>query len=59
MDKMKVTYEAMLSLTAEMVWDDAIKKYRTRQIYDAIDQALADGDEAAFQMLTTELKTFE
>lgn len=59
MDKMKVTYEAMLSLTAEMVWDDAIKKYRTRQIYNAIDEALANGDEAAFQMLTTELKTIE
>ncbi|MGZ9584058.1 IDEAL domain-containing protein [Paenibacillus marinisediminis] len=59
MDKMKVTYEAMLSLTAEMVWDDAIKKYRTRQIYEAIDQALVAGDEAAFQMLTTELKAIQ
>ena len=59
MDKMKVTYEAMLSLTAEMVWDDAIKKHRTRQIYEAIDQALEAGDEAAFQMLTTELKTIQ
>lgn len=59
MDKMKVTYEAMLSLTAEMIWDDAIRKHRTRQIYDAIDQALAAGDEAAFQMLTTELKDLQ
>lgn len=31
MDKMKVSYEAMLSLTAEMIWDDAIRKYRTEK----------------------------
>ncbi|WP_195570931.1 IDEAL domain-containing protein [Paenibacillus sp. 1001270B_150601_E10] len=59
MDKMKETYEAMLSLTAEMVWDDAIKKHRTSKIYVAIDEALAAGDEAAFRMLTNELKTLQ
>ncbi|UHA72980.1 IDEAL domain-containing protein [Paenibacillus sp. 481] len=59
MDKMKVTYEAMLSLTAEMIWDNAIKKYRTERIYEAIDKALVAGDEAAFQQLTSELKTLQ
>ncbi|MCG7406471.1 IDEAL domain-containing protein [Paenibacillus sp. ACRRX] len=59
MDKMKVSYEVMLGLTAEMIWDDAIRKHRTRQIYVAIDEALATGDEASFQMLTNELKTLQ
>lgn len=59
MDKMKVSYEAMLSLTAEMVWDDAIRKYRTEKIYEEIDKALATGDETSFRTLTDELKTLQ
>ncbi|MCR8842944.1 IDEAL domain-containing protein [Paenibacillus sp. SC116] len=59
MDKMKVTYEAMLSLTAEMVWDEAIKKHRTLRIYEEIDRALAAGDENTFHQLTNELKTLQ
>lgn len=59
MDKMKVTYEAMLSLTAEMIWDDAIRKYRTERIYEEIDKALAAGDETTFRSLTEELKTLK
>ncbi|MBG9794017.1 hypothetical protein ABD76_16500 [Paenibacillus dendritiformis] len=59
MDKMKVTYEAMLSLTAEMIWDDAIRKYRTERIYEEIDKALAAGDETTFRTLTEELKTLQ
>ncbi|BFH69283.1 IDEAL domain-containing protein [Paenibacillus dendritiformis] len=59
MDKMKVTYEAMLSLTAEMIWDDAIRKYRTERIYEEIDKALAAGDETTFRSLTEELKTLQ
>ncbi|MCE5169537.1 IDEAL domain-containing protein [Paenibacillus profundus] len=57
MDKMKVTYEAMLSLTAEMIWDEAIRKHRTERIYEEIDKALASGDETTFRTLTDELKT--
>lgn len=57
MDKMKVTYEAMLSLSAEMIWDEAIRKYRTERIYEEIDKALASGDETTFRNLTDELKT--
>ncbi|MFF2482182.1 IDEAL domain-containing protein [Paenibacillus sp. NPDC058071] len=55
MDKMKVTYEAMLGLAAEMVLDEAFKKYRTEQIYKAIDRALASGDEDTFYRLAKEL----
>lgn len=59
MDKMKVSYETMLSLTAEMIWDDAIRKYRTEKIYEQIDKALAAGDESSFRTLTDELKTLQ
>ena len=59
MDQMKVTYEAMLSLAAEMVWDEALRKHRSEQIYNEIDNALAQGDEQAFRLLTDELKTLE
>ncbi|MEF2964334.1 IDEAL domain-containing protein [Paenibacillus sp. M1] len=59
MDQMKVTYEAMLSLAAEMVWDEALRKHRSEQIYNEIDNALAQGDEQAFRLLTDELKTLD
>ncbi|AJS58057.1 IDEAL domain-containing protein [Paenibacillus sp. IHBB 10380] len=57
MDKLKVTYEVMLGLAAEMVWDDAVRKYRSVELYKEIDQALASGDEKAFRHLTDELKS--
>lgn len=56
MDKMKVTYEVMLGLAAEMVWDDALRKQRSEKLYMEIDNALATGDEVAFRNLTDELK---
>lgn len=59
MDQMKVTYEAMLSLAAEMVWDEALRKHRSEQIYSEIDEALANGDKVAFQLLTDELRTLK
>lgn len=57
MDKMKVTYEVMLGLSAEMVLDEALRKYRSEKLYRKIDEALATGDVVAFQSLTDELKT--
>ncbi|UVI32411.1 IDEAL domain-containing protein [Paenibacillus spongiae] len=57
MDKMKVSYEAMLGLVAEMVLDEAVLKYRTDRLYQAIDKALASGDKDTFHRLTDELKT--
>lgn len=59
MDQMKVTYEAMLSLAAEMVWDEALREHRSKQIYSEIDNALARGDEMAFRLLTDELRRLE
>jgi uncharacterized protein YpiB (UPF0302 family) len=59
MDKMKVTYEVMLGLAAEMIWDEALRRHRCQQIYDEIDLALVKGDEASFRLLTDELKTLE
>ncbi|AWB44992.1 IDEAL domain-containing protein [Paenibacillus sp. CAA11] len=59
MDKMKVTYEVMLALAAEMIWDEALRKHRAEKIYGEIDNALAEGDEVAFRLLTDELKALE
>jgi uncharacterized protein YpiB (UPF0302 family) len=56
LDKMKVTYEVMLGLAAEMVWDEALRKQRSEKLYMEIDKALATGDEVAFRSLTDELK---
>ncbi|KAA9006257.1 IDEAL domain-containing protein [Paenibacillus spiritus] len=57
MDKMKATYEVMLGLAAEMVWDEALRKRRCDILYREIDTALAAGDENAFRHLTEELKS--
>lgn len=59
MDKMKVTYEAMLALAAEMILDEAVLKYRTDQIYRGIDNALATGDEDTFYRLTEQLNAIK
>lgn len=57
MDKMKATYEVMLGLAAEMVWDEALRKRRSDILHREIDTALATGDEMAFRNLTEELKS--
>ncbi|BBH20972.1 hypothetical protein Back11_23170 [Paenibacillus baekrokdamisoli] len=56
MDKMKVSYEAMLGLAAEMTLDEAVLKFRSDRLYQAIDKALASGDKDTFRRLTDELK---
>ncbi|MBB6674121.1 IDEAL domain-containing protein [Cohnella nanjingensis] len=56
---MKVAYETMLGLAAEMALDEALRKYRTEKIYEAIDHALALGDADAFHRLTEELKAMQ
>lgn len=57
MYKMKVTYEVMLGLAAEMVWDQVLREHRMNELNLLIDQALAERDEDAFQRLTNELRT--
>ncbi|MFD0958836.1 IDEAL domain-containing protein [Paenibacillus chungangensis] len=59
MDKMKITYEAMLGLFAEMVLDEAIQKYQSEQLNVAIDKALAAGDEDTFYSLTKQLNELQ
>ncbi|MBB6735446.1 IDEAL domain-containing protein [Cohnella zeiphila] len=56
---MKVAYETLLGLAAEMVLDEALRKHRTEKIYEAIDVALAEGDADTFRRLTDELKTIQ
>lgn len=55
MYKMKVTYEVMLGLAAEMVWDQILREHRIEELHTLIDRALADRDEQAFQQWTDEL----
>jgi carbonic anhydrase/acetyltransferase-like protein (isoleucine patch superfamily) len=59
MDNLKAAYETMLGLAAEMVLDEALRKYRTEKIYEAIDNALEQGDAASFRRLTDELKAIQ
>lgn len=56
MGKMYASYEAMLSLYAELVLDDAIRKYREKHLLQEIDDALANRDEETFLELTNELR---
>jgi uncharacterized protein YpiB (UPF0302 family) len=59
MGKSNVTYDALLSLYAEMVWDEAIRKYKEQHLYKEIDSALAKGDQLTFLALTNELKLLQ
>lgn len=58
-DITKASYEALLSLAAEMILDEAIRKHREDALYQLIDQALAAGDEPSFQKWIKELKTLQ
>lgn len=59
MGKMNVSNDALLALFAEMVWDNAIRKYKEENLYKEIDSALAKGDQVMFLALTSELKTLQ
>lgn len=56
MDKMSMIYEALLELHAEMVWDEALKRYQITRLYNEIDQALQQRDEEAFIQLSSQLQ---
>ncbi|WP_438445625.1 IDEAL domain-containing protein [Gorillibacterium sp. sgz5001074] len=56
MGKMYASYEAMLSLYAELILDEAIRKHREKHLYQEIDDALANRDEQTFLELTNELR---
>lgn len=56
MEKMSMIYETLLSLHAEMVLDDALRRYKQKRLYEQIDSALQAGDQVSFLELTNELK---
>ncbi|WP_166239414.1 IDEAL domain-containing protein [Paenibacillus turpanensis] len=57
MERKIIVNEAVNSLMAEMVLDEAIRQYKQRQLYREIDAALSNKDKAAFLTLTSELKS--
>jgi uncharacterized protein YpiB (UPF0302 family) len=58
-NKMVPANEAFRLLMAELIVDKAIRDYREKQLYREIDRALAQGDEAAFLILTSELRSLQ
>lgn len=56
MGKMNISGDAVLGLVAELILDEAVRKFKTESLYKQIDSALARGDQASFLALTTELK---
>jgi len=59
MEKMSMIYEALLSLHADMVLDEAIRSFKQKQLYEQIDLALQTGDERQFLELTAQLKALQ
>lgn len=59
MGKMNVSNDALLALFAEMIWDNALRKYREENLYKEIDSALAKGDQVSFLALTSELRILQ
>lgn len=59
MGKMNVSSDVMLNLFAEMILDEAVLKFKQDHLYEAIDHALAEGDEVSFLKLTSELKSLQ
>ena len=55
----QASQETILGLLAEMVLDEAIRKFKEEERYREIDEALARGDEACFLSLTQELKSLQ
>ncbi len=56
MDNLKVVYEAMLGLSAEMVLDEALRNFALNKLNAAIDEALEAGDEVKFYELVKRRK---
>lgn len=59
MDKMKMSYEAMLGLAAELVLDDAVLRFQTSRLQHEIDNALSAGDEDTFHRLVKQLNDLQ
>lgn len=59
MGKMNITNDALFALFAEMVWDEAIRSQKEKELYKEIDYALAEGNQDRFLTLTFELKALQ
>jgi uncharacterized protein YpiB (UPF0302 family) len=59
MGKMNITNDALLALFAEMIWDEAIRQQKEKELYQEIDLALAKGDQERFLALTSELRAIQ
>ena len=59
MGKMNTMNQAVLSLMAELILDESIRKYKEERLYKEIDRALAQKYENSFLTLTNELKTLQ
>ncbi len=57
MDKIVPSHDNLRSLFAELILDQAIREFREKELYREIDQALAEGDQATFLLLTHELRS--
>jgi uncharacterized protein YpiB (UPF0302 family) len=56
MDDTRESIDALVSLQAEMVLDQAIRSFQMESLYVQIDQALDSGDQAAFTNLSARLR---
>lgn len=59
MGKMNTVNQAVLSLMAELILDESIRKFKEEHLYKEIDRALASKDESTFLELTKELKSLQ
>ncbi|HEX7055927.1 MAG TPA: IDEAL domain-containing protein [Bacilli bacterium] len=57
MEKMDALNSATLSVIAEMILDDALRKFKEQRLQKEIDRALQTGDKTTFYRLAKELKT--
>lgn len=57
MEKQNLIQEnVVLGLLAEMVWDEALRTFRKKRLYEEIDRALAENNQERFFTLTEELR---
>lgn len=59
MEKQNVVHGSFLGLLAEIVLDEAVRKFKEKRLYQQIDDALSQGDEQQFLLLTSELKQLQ
>ena len=57
-DKTEIAYVSISSLFAEMVMDEAMRKYHKERLYKEIDQSLMERNQVSFYALTNEFKLY-